>query len=135
MTKAITALIIVVVVFAAWQFFQYWEKTQAEHDNARQQAVAVAVTPESLPGMPTPQMETSLKAAIQKGPATFRTWLKTYGPNIQDPRRAWIELDFCVAIAREDPSEARRLFAEVKARTPPSSPVWPHLKELEKSFE
>ena len=134
MTKAIAILILLVVIFAAYQFFQYWEKTQAEHDNARQQAAAVAVTPGSLPGMPY-QLETSLKTSMQKGPATFRTWLKTYGPSIQDPRKAWIELDFCVAIAREDPSEARRLFSEVKARIPTSSPVWPHLKELEKSFQ
>ena len=134
MTKAIAILILLVVIFAAYQFFQYWEKTQAEHDNARQQAAAAAVRSETLPGMPY-QLEASLKASMQKGPATFRTWLKTYGPSIQDPRKAWIELDFCVAIAREDPSEARRLFAEVKARTPTSSPVWPHLKELEKSFQ
>ncbi len=46
----------------------------------------------------------------------------------QDPRKAWIELDSCVAIAREDPSEARRVFAEVKKRTP-------RVKALEKTYK
>ena len=136
MTKALAVLIIVAVVYVGYLVFQQCDKARLEHDNAGQPVAATAtVTPESLPGMPSYQLETTLKASMQKGPATFRTWLKTYGPSIQDPRKAWIELDFCVAIAREDPSEARRLFAEVKARLTPASPVWPHLKELEKSFE
>ena len=65
----------------------------------------------------------------------MRAWLKTYGPSIQDPRKAWIELDFCVAITREDPSEARRLFKAIKDRTPPTSPIQPRLRQLEKSYE
>ncbi len=76
-----------------------------------------------------------MKAAQQKSPAAFRKWLKTYDKALQDPRKAWIELDYCVAIAREDPSEARRVFAEVKKRTPPSSPVWPRVKALEKTYK
>ena len=31
-------------------------------------------------------------------------------------RRAWIELDYCVLIARSNPAEARKIFAEVKER-------------------
>ena len=54
---------------------------------------------------------------------------------VQDPRKAWIELDYCVLVSREDLSEARRVFAEVKKRTPPSSPVWPRVKDLEKVYE
>ncbi len=50
-------------------------------------------------------------------------------------RKAWIELDFCVAITREDPSEARRLFKAIKDRTPPTSPIQPRLRQLEKSYE
>jgi len=54
---------------------------------------------------------------------------------VEDPRKAWIELDFCVAVAREDPAEARRVFAAVKERIGPASPVWPRMKELEKTYE
>ena len=46
----------------------------------------------------------------------MRNWLKTYGQSVEDPRKAWIELDYCVAVAREDPAEARRVFAAVKER-------------------
>ena len=134
MTKAIWVLIILAVGYFGYLVFQQWDKARLEHENARRQAAVAAVTPESLPGIPY-QLEASLKAAMQKDPAAFRTWLKTYGSSIQDPRKAWIELDFCVAIARENPAEAKRIFAGVKGRVPPASPVWPKMKELEKTFE
>jgi hypothetical protein len=134
MTKALWVLIILAVVYVCFLLFQQWDKARLEHDNARRQAAATAVTPEALPGMPY-QLDASLKASMQKDSAAFRTWLKTFGPSIQDPRKAWIELDFCVAIARENPAEAKRIFAGVKGRVPPASPVWSKMKELEKTFE
>ena len=54
---------------------------------------------------------------------------------VEDPRKAWIELDYCVAVAREDTSEAKRVFKEVKERTPTSSPVWPRIQQLEKTYQ
>ena len=65
----------------------------------------------------------------------MRAWLKANAQSVEDPRRAWLELDFCVAVAREDPAEARRVFAQVKERIGPASPVWPRMKELEKTYE
>ena len=135
MTRLIAILIIVVVLFAGWKFFLYWEKVKNEEEAQQKQAAAAAVvTPESLPGLPQ-QYESGLRTAQQEGAAAFRKWLKTYDKLLEDPRKAWVQLDFCVAIVRDDPSEARRVFAEVKARIPPSSPVWPRVKELEKSFQ
>jgi len=135
MTRLIAILIVVVVVFAGWKFFLYWDKVKNEEETQKQQAAAAAVvTPESLPGLPS-QYEGGLRAAQQEGTVAFRNWLKTYEKLLEDPRKAWIQLDFCMAIMRENPSEARRVFAEVKARVPPSSPVWPRVKELEKSFQ
>jgi hypothetical protein len=61
--------------------------------------------------------------------------LKAHGNSVQDPRKAWIQLDYCVLISREDPAEARRIFAEVKGRLQPSSPVWARIKRLEKTYE
>jgi hypothetical protein len=61
--------------------------------------------------------------------------MKNYGRLVQDPRKAWIELDYCVLVSHEDLPEARRVFAEVKARTPESSPVWPRIKDLQKVYE
>lgn len=134
MTRLIAILIVVVVLFAGWKFFLYWEKVKNEDEVAKKQAAASVIQPETLPGLPS-QYETSLRAAQQEGPATFRKWLKTYDQLLEDPRKAWIQLDFCIAVLREDPSEARRVFAEVKARVPPSSPVWPRVKEMEKSYQ
>jgi hypothetical protein len=57
-----------------------------------------------------------------------------HGQSVEDPRKAWIELDYCVAVAREDPAEARRVFAREGAAGP-SSPVWPRMKQLEKTYE
>ncbi len=134
MTKAIGVLIILAVVYLGYLLFQQWDKTQLEQDNARKLAAAAAFTLESLPGMPY-QLDPSLRAAREKGPAAFRTWFNTYGGQLADPRKAWIELDLCVALARENPAEAKRIFAGVKGRVPPASPVWPKMKELEKTFE
>jgi hypothetical protein len=132
-TKLIAAFIIIVVLYGGYHLFLYWEKVKNEEETQRKQAVAAAVQAENLPGLPA-GLEPSLRAAQQESPAAFRKWLRTYEKALQDPRKAWIELDYCVAIAREDPSEARRVFAEVKARTRPSSPVWPRVKALEKSY-
>lgn len=134
MTKSIGVLIILAVAYLGYLVFQQWDKAQFEHDNARKQAATAAVTPESLPGMPY-QLDQSLRAAQGKGSAAFRTWFNTYERQLADPRKAWIELDLCVALARENPAEAKRIFAGVKGRVPPASPVWPKMKELEKTFE
>jgi hypothetical protein len=133
-TKLIAVFIIIVALFGGYHLFLYWERVKNEEETKKKQAVAAAVQGENLSGLP-PGLEPSLKAAQQNSPAAFRKWLKTYDKALQDPRKAWIELDYCVAIAREDPSEARRVFAEVKKRTPPSSPVWPRVKSLEKTYK
>ena len=134
MTKLISIFIVIVVIFCGWQLFKYWEKVDQEEETRKKEAAAV-LNPSSLPGMPTGQLDQSYQQAVAHGNAAVRAWLKTYGAMLQDPRKAWIELDFCVAITREDPAEARRLFKAVKDRTPATSPILPRLKQLEKSYE
>lgn len=133
MTKLISAFIIIVVIFCGWQLFQYWDKVENEERTRKKEAAAV-LNPIYLPGLPS-ALDQSYQNVLQQGNAAMRNWLKTYGPALQDPRKAWIELDFCVAITREDPAEARRLFKAVKDRTPPNSPIQPRLKQLEKSYQ
>jgi hypothetical protein len=133
MTKLITAFIIIVVIFCGYQLFVYWEKVRDE-EQLQKQAERAKLNPESLPGLPQPLYE-SYRVVKDKDTAAMRNWLKTYGAQLQDPRKAWIELDFCVAITREDPAEARRIFKSVKERLQPTSPVWPRVKQLEKSYE
>ena len=134
MTKLIAAVMIIAVLYGGWELFFYWEKVKNEEASQKKQAAAANVVGEDLSGVPQ-QLEPTLKAAEAQGAAGLRNWLKTYGRSIQDPRKAWIELDYCLLLSREDPSEAKRLFAEIKSRTPESSPVWPRIKKLEKAYE
>ena len=134
MTKLITVFIIVVVCYCGYHLFRYWESIRDEEANQKREAADLHIQAESLPGLPY-QLSDGLRVAQQQGHAALREWLKIYGPLVQDPRKAWIEMDYCVAIAREDPAEARRIFKSVKDRTPPESPVWPRVKQLEKSYE
>ncbi len=134
MTKLIAALILVIALYGGWHLFLYWDKIKHEEETAQKQAAASVLVPEQLPGLPQ-ALELTLQTAQKQGATGLKGWLKMYGQNVQDPRKAWIELDYCVLVAREAPTEAKRVFASVKERTPPSSPVWPRLKQLEKSCE
>ncbi len=134
MTKLIAALILIAVLMGVYQLFLYYDRIKNEEAAAKKEAAASVVVPEQLPGMPS-QLENSLQAAQKEGAAALKAWLKTYDTVVQDPRRAWIELDYCLLVSRSDPAEARRVYAAVKERTPPSSPIWPRLKQLEKTYE
>ena len=133
MTKIISAFIVIVVIFCGYQLFVYWEKVRDE-EQLQKEAAKRALNPESLAGLPY-QLYESYNRAKDKDTASLRAWLKTYGAQLQDPRKAWIELDLCVALTREDPAEARRIFKSVKERLQPDSPVWPRVRQLEKSYE
>jgi len=134
MTRLISLLIIVLALLGAWGIYRYYESYQGRKETARQAAAPGAVVPERLPGMPS-RWEPSLRAAEQQGTTALGMWLKQYGRGVQDPRKAWIELDYCVMLAREDPAGAKRIFAAVKDRTPASSPVWPRVQQLAKTLE
>jgi hypothetical protein len=134
MTKLIAAAFLLAVLYGGWELFFYWERVSHEEETQKKKASAAIVAGEQLSGMPQ-QLEASLNAAEAQGPSGLKAWLKMYGRSIQDPRKAWIELDYCLLISREDPAEAKRLFAEVKSRTQESSPVWPRIKKLEKAYE
>jgi hypothetical protein len=131
MKKLIGILFILIVLFCGWRLYVYWEKFDSK-DAAKDNPAEV--NPSKLPGMPY-QLEPSYDLASRQGTAAMRAWLNNYGRLIQDPRKAWIELDFCRDIYRDNPVEAKRIFEDVKSRTPHSSPVWPRVKELEKTFE
>jgi len=134
MTKLIAVLIIVAALYGGWKLFLYWEKVEGEEETKQKQDAAAIVDGDRLPGM-SQKLEPSFQAARKQGAAGLRNWLKTHGQSVEDPRKAWIELDYCIAVAREDPAEAKRVFAAVKDRIPPSSPVWPRMKQLERTYE
>src|ERR1051326_8748632 len=99
MTKLIAALILVAMLYAGWELFFYWEKVKNQEETQKKQAISETQLGGQLPGMPF-QLEPSLAAAQQQGAAGLRNWLKAHGANIQDPRKAWIELDYCVLVSR-----------------------------------
>lgn len=136
MKTLITILVVLVVGVMAWNLWNYWEEVSRERERREKAATSGTVSPSQLPGLP-PQLEASLEQAQKSGTAGLKLWLQTYkrSPLVQDPRLAWIELDYVVALSREDPVEAKKVFAEIKKRTPPDSPVLPRIKALEKTYE
>jgi hypothetical protein len=134
MTKLIAVVLIVAACWGVWELFLYWEKVKNEKEDEQKKEAAALVVGDSLPGLPY-QLDQSLRDAKAKGPAAFGAWLKAHAASVEDPRKAWIQLDYCVAITREDPAEARRVFADVKGRVGPNSPVYPRVKQLERSYE
>ena len=134
----IKTLIIVIVVAAVavggWQLYTYWLNLQDEKAAAAKEAAAKVMDPNSMPGVPY-ELQESLQAAEQHGEVSLGSWLKLYDARIQDPKKAWVELDYVVMITRDNPKEAKRIFAEVKDRTLPNSPVWPRIQGMEKTYE
>lgn len=135
MTKLIAALIIAAVLFVSYQVFLYWDRVKNEEEKARKDAAAKIITSgDQLQGMPW-GLNAAYQNAEKQGATGIRGFLKSYGSSLQDPRKAWIELDYCQLISRENPAEARRTFADVKKRTPADSPIIPRIKQLERTFE
>jgi hypothetical protein len=140
MTKTLIGIaIIALLAFGGWKVYQLWDKYSTEKDLQEQQEQAAKnFTPQSLPGMPS-NWETDYQkadAAARNGDvAALRDWLKVHGQQVDDPRRAWIELDYMVMISRSDPQEAKAIFDSVKDRTPKESPVYPRVMQLEKTYQ
>lgn len=134
MTKAIWVLIIVGAGYIGYLLFQQWEAVQSEREAGKKAEAAAQVVGDSLAGLPQ-HLEPSLRLAKERGPTAFQTWFTANERMIADPRKAWLELELCVAMSRQNPAEAKRIFTGVKNRVPPSSPVWPRMKELERTFE
>jgi hypothetical protein len=130
----ITILIVVGVAFGAYKLWDYWETVQSDREKTK--TSAPQVVGEQLQGLPR-QLEPALKDAEKGGPRTLKDWLdkaKRAGI-VKDPRLAWVELEYVVMITKDDPLEAKRIFSQVKNRTPTDSPVYPQIKLLEKNYE
>jgi|SRR5580700_1423635 hypothetical protein len=135
MTKLIGILVVVLVIWGGYELFEVWDRYDTDKDLKAKEAEAAAnFTPESLPGMPY-DLQKTYEIAQKNGATGIGNWLKAYGAKVQDPRKAWIELDYVVAIAAKDPVEAKKVFADVKARVPASSPVYKRVKELESTYD
>jgi hypothetical protein len=119
---------VVGIAFGGWKIWEYWKAKEAEELRQTQ------IPPKQLSGMPQ-QLEDSLAKAHAGGAKTLKAWLDAYGKSLQDPRLASIQLDYVLLVGRDDPAEARRVFADVKKRTPPNSPVYSRVKQLESTYQ
>jgi len=127
MKPFIVILIVVGIAFGGWKIWDYWKGKEAE------EAQTNAEKSKEMPGLPW-QLKDSLAKAQSGGAKTLKPWLDTYSKSVQDPRLASIQLDYVLLIGRENPAEARRIFADIQKRTPPNSPVYARVKQLEPTY-
>lgn len=135
--KALIAIFIALVgVYLFMELVGFYRRTAGPDGG---QSIEITQTPststgETLPGLPS-YLEPSLAQAQQEGPEALGKWLKAWGKQVQDPRLAWIELDYVVLLNLKDHQAARERFLEVKARTPPGSPVHDRILKLDAAYE
>jgi hypothetical protein len=132
--KALTSILILfILIFGVWKVWDYWDRVSTERELAEEKAKK-PLDPRSLPGMDF-KLEQSLADAQKKGADGLKAWLDGYRKAVKDPRLALIELDYVVLVAPQNPGEAKKVFTSVKERTPPESPVYKRVKELEKTYQ
>lgn len=132
------ALIVVLIVLSAVYVFT---ELVGLYDRTANPSQARQVTPESerltgasLPGLPS-YLEGSLAEAQQGGLESLERWLRTWNSHVQDPRLAWIELDYVVLLNLKDHRAARDHFHRVRARVPVNSPVHERILRLQSAYE
>ncbi len=134
MRKLIGLLLIIGAVWGIRQLIAHYQQVEAEKLAREGGGPPVAsVDSNVLPGLP-PGLEASLKTAHKQGAAGLRNWLKAYRTYVRDPRLAAIELDYVVLVGSSNIKEARQVFDAIKQRTPTNSPVFPRIKQLEKTY-
>ena len=136
--KALIAILLLLAAFwvtkRIYSTYQDVEKNRNTGEQASPTPAQPAAPVSTLQGLP-PYLESSLNTAKQQGAAGLREWLRNYRAYAKDPRLASIELDYVVLISHSDPAEARRIFDDVKNRTPTFSPIYDRVKSLEKTFQ
>lgn len=134
MTKLMSLLLVVLAIFLGYRLYVYWEKVDSDQDVREQQAAAGRIVRgDQLPGLPW-QLEQSLQTAQQQGADALGRWLNANAGQVEDPRLAWIQLDYCEILARQRPNDARQLYATVRDRVATNSPVYPRVLRLERTF-
>jgi hypothetical protein len=136
MKLLISILILLAVALGGYKLWEHWDQVKERRILEQKAARGAEINPETLPGLPY-QLSSKLAEAQKGGPTTFKNFIdacKRY-PDVKDPRLAWMELDYVVMISGTDPLEAKKIFFEVKKRTPTDSPIYPRIKALEQTYE
>ena len=129
----ISILIIVGCGFGGYELYSYWDTFKQKEEPSRAYAPVDVNVGSQLPGLPANLAESLTQAQAQGGRALGQ-WLAHNHAKVRDPRLGWIQLDYVVLIAPSDLYEARKVFKEVQQRTDPASPIYPRLKQLEKTY-
>lgn len=137
MKAAISILVIIIVAVGGYKLWEYWDKVSQEKELNEKAADGSDITEYQLPGMASYELEQRYVQAKQKGAAAIKDFLETYrkAPKFQDPRKAWIELDYVLLINGSDPLEAKRIFLDVKQRIPTNSVIYPRIRAMSKTYE
>lgn len=142
MQKLIGVLLIIGVLLGLKELHRYWEDVKEKQETQRRLDRAPpshgftppATPPDTLPGLP-PSLESSLAEAKQQGPAALKLWLDRHRSLVRDPRLADIELDYVLLLGARNFTEARKIFTDVQSRTPPDSPVFPRVQQLQRHYQ
>ena len=133
MSRIYNVLLIAALLWGAHRFYSFCKRVQ--QDAPAGGGSGLEVSGDALPGL-SPELVPSYQAASGSG-ATLKRWLaeNAGSPGLKDPRKASIQLDYVMMISRDNPDEARQVFAEVKSRTPPASPVYRRVQKLASVYE
>jgi hypothetical protein len=138
MKLLITAVIALGLGLGVWQIYQYWEKTQENQHPARPTPTVLAPPPipsgDELPGLPQ-KLQSVYDAAQQRGAAGLRDFLATHAKEVSDPRLASIQLDYVLLVTTSDLADARRVFAKVKDRIQPGSPIYSRVQQMATTYQ
>ena len=129
----ISVVVVVGLCMGAYQIYEYWGQHK-NADSTQQVYTPPTVAGDDLRGMPQ-NLEPIYQSSKQRGVAGLRDFLTIYGKSISDPRLGWIQLDYVILVAQNDPSEAKRVFNQVKNRIQPDSPVYARVQQLQKTYE
>jgi hypothetical protein len=129
-------LVVLVLVMGTFKLLDYWDKVSQEKENAVKVQDGSDIKEYELGGLPY-QLEQTYQQAKAKGASGMKDFLKKYGeaPKFQDPRKAWIQLDYVVMIAGSEPTEAKKIFLDVKSRIRTNAPIYRRIRAMSKTFE
>lgn len=130
MRRFLTVVLVLAAVWAGAKFLNYIREEIQRHEQRDHRG---RYAPGKLPGLPA-ELEASLAAAQQAGPASLQRWLATHRPEIAEPRLTEIELDYVVLAGRTSVAEARRVLNQIQARIAPTHPQHKRFRQLHEAY-
>ena len=134
MSKLLLVLLVVTVGYGVYRISFVYEKADVEERTRARESASAPASETLLPPL-SPQAEASLATATASGAAGLRAWLEANARFTPEPRLSAIQLDYAQVLIRSNPAEARRIYAAVKSRLGPDSPLAARVSKLSRTFE